>query len=207
MPQNPAAAAPPALPASRSRARLPADEVVRLVTRAGTGDDRAWNAIVDEFAGVVWAVARSHRLDHADAADVVQITFMRLVERLDSIREPERVGAWLATTARRECLSVLRDRGRVSPVAEAVHEPAADPASEPPSVLLDNERDALLWQAFNRLRARDRALLSMLAADPPSNYDEIGAALGMPKGSIGPTRARALERLRREVEDLGLSAE
>ena len=74
-------------------------------------------------------------------------------------------------------------------------------------MLLDNERDALLWQAFNRLRARDRALLSMLAADPPSNYDEIGAALGMPKGSIGPTRARALERLRREVEDLGLSAE
>jgi len=207
MPQNPAAAAPPALPASRSRARLPADEVVRLVTRAGTGDDRAWNAIVDEFAGVVWAVARSHRLDHADAADVAQITFMRLVERLDSIREPERVGAWLATTARRECLSVLRDRGRVSPVAEALNEPAADPASEPPSVLLDNERDALLWQAFNRLRARDRALLSMLAADPPSNYDEIGAALGMPKGSIGPTRARALERLRREVEDLGLSAE
>lgn len=195
---------PPA--SSRPRQRQPTAAVARLVELAAAGDERAWRAIVDEFAGLVWAATRAYRLDHADAADVVQITFVRLVEHLGGLQQPERVGAWLATTARRECLAVLRHRSRVVPLGEALPEPAAvEP--EHGSTLLTAERDATLWAAFERLRPSDQALLRMLMADPAPSYDEVHAALGMPIGSIGPTRARALERLRREVERLGLTRE
>lgn len=189
-----------------TRQRMPAAAVARLVQLAAAGDERSWRALVDEFAGLVWAVTRAHRLDHADAADVVQTTFVRLVQHLGSIRQPERVGAWLATTARRACLAVLRQNARVIPLGDALPDTLAD---EPDHVetLLTAERDAILWTAFERLRPSDQALLRMLMADPAPSYDEIHATLGMPIGSIGPTRARALERLRREVERLGLTRE
>jgi RNA polymerase sigma factor (sigma-70 family) len=185
---------------------MPPAAVTRLVELAAAGDERAWRSIVDEFAGLVWAATRAHRLDHADAADVVQTTFVRLVEHLPALQQPERVGAWLATTARRECLAVLRRRARVVPLGDALPEAVAD-ESEHGSTLFVAERDAALRAAFERLRPSDQALLRMLTADPAPSYDEIHAALGMPIGSIGPTRARALERLRREVERLGLTHE
>ena len=178
--------------------------MARLVASAAAGEERAWSSIVDEFAGLVWAATRAHRLDHADAADVVQTTFVRLVEHLGNLQQPERVGAWLATTARRECLAVLRERARAVPLGDALPEPAAD-EPEHSSVLFAAERDACLWAAFGRLKRSDRILLRLLMADPAPTYDEIRAALGMPIGSIGPTRARALERLRREVERFGLT--
>jgi RNA polymerase sigma factor (sigma-70 family) len=193
------------VPRAASR-RMPPAAVTRLVELAAAGDERAWGLIVDEFAGLVWAATRAHRLDHADAADVVQTTFVRLVEHLPGLQQPERVGAWLATTARRECLAVLRRRARVVPLGDALPEPVAD-ETEHSSTLFARERDATLWAAFERLRASDQALLRMLMADPAPSYDEIHAALGMPIGSIGPTRARALVRLRREVERLGLTQE
>ena len=118
----------------------------------------------------------------------------------DGLREPAALGGWLATTARRECLRVLRDAGRVVPCAEA---PDADDGCRIEDRLLLKKRDTQLRRAFARLSGRDQALLRMLAADPAPSYDEIGAALGMPVGSIGPTRARALTRLRREIDRLG----
>jgi RNA polymerase sigma factor (sigma-70 family) len=193
-------------PSSRPRGRMPAGAVARLVELAAAGNERAWNTIADEFAGLVWAATRAHRLDDADAADVVQATFARLVEHIGRLQQPERVGAWLATTARRECLSVLRQRTRVVPMGDALPDPVAD-QPEHDSALFAEERDASLWAAFERLRPSDQALLRLLMADPAPSYEEIHAALGMPIGSIGPTRARALERLRREVECLGLSQE
>lgn len=209
MPGNPAfvtrtAASLHSRPSSRSRVRMPAGAVAHLVGLAAAGEERAWRALVDEFAGVVWAVTRAHRLDHADAADVVQATFVRLVEHLGRLQQPDQVGAWLATTARRECLLVLRQRKRVVPPGDALPEPVDD-RPEHGSALVTEERDATLWSAFERLRPRDKALLRMLMADPAPSYEEISAALEMPIGSIGPTRARALERLRREAERLGLS--
>lgn len=181
--------------------RLRPEVVGRLVEGAAAGDERAWARLVDELGGLVWAVARAHRLSAADAADVAQITWLRLLEHLDGLDDPPRVGAWLATTARRECLRVLRRSARLVPHGDELPE-VVDDAPAPDAALLVQERDAALWVAFARLGGRDRALLRMLVADPTPSYEEIGAALGMPIGSIGPTRARALARLEREIERL-----
>lgn len=185
-------------------ARLPG-EVASLVERAAAGDERAWHDLVEEFGGLVWAVARAHRLRDADAADVAQATWTRLVEHLDRLRDPARVGPWLATTARRECLRVLRQGARLVPRGDELPD-CVDDAPGQGAVLMERERDAALWKAFEYQRPRDRALLRMLLADPTPRYEEIGAALDMPVGSIGPTRERALERLRREVERLDVTA-
>jgi len=176
-----------------------------LVRAAARGDAGAWDELVDRYTGLVWAVARAHRLSAADAADVAQTTWLRLVEHLGRLKTPAAVGAWLATTARRECLHVLRQASRCQP-SEAVPEPEATERPDADAPLLLAERDATLWRAFTRLPARDQALLRLLTADPRPSYDEIGLALDMPIGSIGPTRARALERLRREAGRLGLEA-
>ena len=167
-----------------------------IVAAAAQGDQQAWNELVERYSGVLWSVARAHRLDASDAADVVQTTWLRLVEHLPRIRNADSVGAWLATTARREALRTLRRSARyeLSDEVEAVAEPL-DLAAR----LLRDERDAALAAAFARLPARDQGLLRMLALDPPPSYEEIGAALSMPIGSIGPTRGRAIERLRREL--------
>lgn len=185
------------------RVRLTPEATTCLVEHAAAGDEHAWQGLVDEFGGLVWAVTRAHRLGDADAGDVAQTTWLRLVEHLSLLKDPERVGAWLATTARRECLGVLRRSARLVAHGDDLPEPAED-APTHDTALLTQERDATLWRAFAHLSERDRALLRMLMADPVPSYEEIGAALGMPIGSIGPTRARALQRLRREVERLGL---
>jgi RNA polymerase sigma factor (sigma-70 family) len=189
------------------RAATARDDVASLVEQAAAGDEYAWHDLVAEFGGLVWAIARAHRLPEADAAEVVQITWTRLVEHMDRLHDPARLGPWLATTARRECLRVLRHGVRVVPRGDelAVH---VHDAPEQGVAVMERERDAVLWQAFESQRPRDRALLRMLLVDDPRpSYDEIAAALDMPVGSIGPTRARALERLRRDVERLGLTAD
>jgi RNA polymerase sigma factor (sigma-70 family) len=177
--------------------------VTRMVRAAASGDHRAWDALVDEFGGLVWAVARAHRLSDADAADVAGATWLRLVEHLGDLREADRVGAWLATTARRECLRVLRGAQRQMPTGDRIDaEPAED--TDVAADLMTAERDVALWRAFARLPERDQALLRLLVADPAPSYEEISSALEMPIGSIGPTRARSLERLRRELARDGL---
>jgi RNA polymerase sigma factor (sigma-70 family) len=169
------------------------DELVRA---AAAGDRAAWDAIVDRFQGLVWATARAHRLSQADAADVAQTTWLRLVEHLDRIREPERLGAWLATTARHECLRHIRLHGRELPSddVDVFEAPAED--VRPDLALLLGERDTALWGAFGRLGERCQALLRLLVSQDAPSYEEIGAALDMPIGAIGPTRMRCLEKLR-----------
>jgi RNA polymerase sigma factor (sigma-70 family) len=182
----------------RGRQRLGADSVARLVSLAAAGDQRAWDRLIEEFGGMIRAVARAHRLSDADAADVAQVTWMRLLGRLGQLRDPANVGAWLATTARRECLRVLRESRREVPLGDdRPEQTAGDPPLD--SAVLTAERDEALWRAFARLRQSDQALLGMLMAEPAPCYEEVSAALGMPIGSIGPTRARALERLRSEI--------
>jgi len=174
-----------------------------LVVRAANGDHAAWNALIDEFGELVWATTRAHRLSDADAADVFQITWMRLVEKLDGIQDPTRLGGWLATTARNESLNVIRRAVRLIPRSDDLPDlPSGDPH---PAERLSTEQTALDVQvALGRLRPRDRALLRMLTAEPTPSYAEISAALGIAVGSIGPMRARALIRLRREGIRVGL---
>jgi RNA polymerase sigma factor (sigma-70 family) len=179
--------------------RLSPPAAAALVRRARSGDERAWARLVAEYERLLWAVARAHRLSEQDAADAVQAAWVKLVEHLDDLHEPSRVGAWLATTTRRECLRLLRRGGAEALLGDAVPElPSTDEA--PGESLLQIERDDALRHAFERLRPSDQALLRLLTADPQPSYEEISAALDMPIGSIGPTRGRALERLRAELE-------
>ena len=171
-----------------------------LVEAARNGDQSAWDAIVDKYGSRVWAVARAHRLNSADAEDVFQVTFLRLVTHIDTIREPARVGAWLATTARHECLAVLRRAERAVPSSQ--DEIMDGPDLLLPSVearLLTDERQGELHAALGRLSEPCQRLLRVLMADPEPSYEEVSRALEMPVGSIGPTRGRCLKHLRREL--------
>jgi RNA polymerase sigma factor (sigma-70 family) len=179
--------------------------IEHLVRDARRGDECAWNALVNRYAGLVWAVARAHRLNDADAADVSQATWIKLFRSLGSLKTPAAIGAWLATTARRESLRCIQRGGRTEPWPE--EREFADNGPDVDARMLAGERDELVLRALAELSERDRALLRMLAADPAPSYDEIGAALDMPIGSIGPTRARALGRLRRKLAQLGTPAE
>jgi RNA polymerase sigma factor (sigma-70 family) len=173
-------------------------DLASLVRAAADGDRDAWDAIVTQYAGLVWTVARSFRLSAADAADVSQATWLRLVEHLQSLRDPEALGAWLATTARREALALLRKR-RELPMSEAETTDTADDQPEPWQRLLSNERDSELWQAFHRLPQRCQALLRLLIIEPTDSYAAAAAALDVPVGSLGPTRARCLATLREHL--------
>lgn len=148
-------------------------------------------------------MARAHDLAYADAADVVQTTWLRLVENLGRLRHPERVGGWLASTARHECLRVVRRSARERP-AEFLHEgdePPSAPSAE--SAVLNRAGRALVLDALGALSERCRTLLRMLAATPSPSYVDVSTTLGIPVGSIGPTRARCLDRLRRELAARG----
>ena len=171
-----------------------------LVEAARAGNSQAWDALVARFLNRVWAVARAHRLSAADAEDVVQVTWLRLVTHLDTIREPDRVGAWLATTARHECLRVLRKSGRQVLVGDEDRLEPTDVAPAPVDArVLVTERDAALWHAVSTLSPKCQRLLRTLMADPEPTYEEVSSALDMPIGSIGPTRARCLKHLRERV--------
>jgi RNA polymerase sigma factor (sigma-70 family) len=172
--------------------------VAELVRRASRGDQGAWGALVDRFNGLVWSVARGWGLSDADAADVVQTTWLRLVEHLERIRQPEHVGAWLATTARRESQRIKRRAGRMLPTDDDELD-VTDPAAGPESLAVAADRDRLLWRGLEAISERCRRLLRILAADPPPSYAEVSAALGLPIGSIGPTRGRCLEQLRQAL--------
>jgi RNA polymerase sigma factor (sigma-70 family) len=184
----------------RHAGERPFQEVVEKCVRlARTGDPEAWSEIVRRFGDMLRAVVRGHRLSSADAADVVQTTWLRLAENIDRLQDPSRVGAWLATTARRESLRTLRKLARELP-AEHPPEPRHGGVAPIDRRLLQADRDAGLWSVFARLSPRDQRLLRMLVADPQPSYQEIGKALAMPIGSIGPTRERALQRLRHRLE-------
>ena len=170
--------------------------VAELVHAARQGDAGAWNGLVKRFAGRVRAVARSFRLSESDVEDVSQLTWLRLVANLDRIREPERVGAWLVTTASRESLRIIRRSGRQAIGDEGWEDAIVsdDPATD--SGVLITERDRALWKAMGMLSAGCQQLLRLLTADPPPSYEEVSAVLDMRPGSIGPTRRRCLDHLR-----------
>ena len=172
-------------------------DVARLVRCAAEGDRRAWERLVDQYARLIWSITGDFKLMESDAADVAQTTWLRLLEHIDRIDHPDRVGSWLAATARNECLRSLAARKKVvlgnddANLDSAIaHEPEID------ARLLADERARVLRDALTHLPRRWQRLVELLIADPPASYAEISDQLGLPVGSIGPTRKRCLARLR-----------
>ncbi|MGP7997306.1 MAG: RNA polymerase sigma factor [Streptosporangiaceae bacterium] len=173
--------------------------VINLVARARDGDQRAWNEIVDSYAPLVWSICSRYKLSRQDIDDIGQTVWLLLVERLGNLRQPAALPGWLATTTRRQCFRVLRAARRYDhsgPPGES------QMSGDPPPLMIEQEviaaeLNAALRAAFAQLPARCRQLLSLLITDPPLSYAEISAALPVPIGSIGPQRARCLDRLRR----------
>jgi len=165
-----------------------------LVKRIRAGERDAWRALIRRYTNRLWAVARGMRLREDDAADAIQTTWLRLVEHLDDLRELDRVGSWLATTMRRQCLDQLTRRQRT--VQRDSFEDIADRDEPLDRQVLHSERDAALWRALRALGPRCGTLLRLLMADPPPSYANVAEVLDMPIGSVGPTRQRCLGKLR-----------
>jgi RNA polymerase sigma factor (sigma-70 family) len=170
-----------------------------LVTRARNGEKRAWDALIERYAPLIWSICRRYRLGGADAEDVGQIVWLQLVEHLDQLRDPDALPGWLVTTTRHECGRMLRaaDRSTGDQVLDVENIPDADKATAEQE-LLTAERHAALREAFTRLPPGCQRLLALLIADPPMTYAEISARLGISVGSIGPIRGRCLDKLRRD---------
>ena len=169
-----------------------------LVARALERDQRAWRDLVNRLKGVAWKVIYSYDLSEEDRNDAFASTFFRLHERLATVREPEKLPGWVATTARNEANTVSRRRSKLVPMAELPLR-TVDHGDHGEGLESDELRTAL-YAAFSSLSPEHQALMRMLSADPPIGYDEISRVLNLPHGSIGPTRARCLQRLRTSPE-------
>ena len=171
-------------------------DVTPLVQAAVAGDPVAWDRLVDRYTPLVRSVIWSFRLPPRDAEDANQMVWLALVQHLGRLREPRALPGWIVTTTRRECLSLLQSTRRSVPI-DVTESHSAMWATE--SSLEDDywhaERKCALWRELAELPDRQRQLMELLLADPPLSYDEISARLGIPRGSIGPTRARAMRRL------------
>jgi RNA polymerase sigma factor (sigma-70 family) len=190
------------------------DDVGGLVLAAARGDATSWRALVERFSGLVWSVARGYGLANADAEEVYQTTWLRFAEHVGRLKEPDRAGAWLATTARHECFRLSRARTRVDltddldGLAPQVDERSPETAVvESEETAAELERLRGLWESFHELPARCLRLLRALLASPPPSYAEIAVAFEIPIGSIGPTRARCLGRLRDLLAERGIHGE
>jgi len=169
-----------------------------LVEAAEAGDEQAWHEIVDRYAPLLASVIRRFRLTAAETQDVAQTVWLRLVEHLGSLREPRALPMWIITTGKRESLRYLSDRRRTVPYdpLDSSWLAAPDEDAEPAAGLMQAERHEALLAGLAELPARQRELLLLLVQDPPLSYAQISQRTGIPIGSIGPTRGRALERLR-----------
>jgi RNA polymerase sigma factor (sigma-70 family) len=177
----------------------PERELVELVTAVRRGDNAAWTQLIERFDRMLRGIARSYRLSAADVDDVVQATWIRLHQHIDSVREPAAIAGWLATTTRRESLRMLQVHMREQPSADPeLGEGACQ--DRPERELLASEERVVLGRARATLPDRQRRRMLMLATDPDVDYRHISAKLAMPIGSIGPIRARGLARLGRHPE-------
>ena len=176
------------------------EELTRLVKAAANGDHGAWDSLVARYVALLWSIAFRHGLNESDAADVVQNTWLRLFEHIDDLREPARVGSWLATTAQREALRIVAQHKRMVPSDDETAFDGADRLQAPVDErLLARELADEAVAALDTLPPTWRALVVALTQDPPLTYEEIVADLGVPIGSIGPTRGRSVRRLRELV--------
>jgi RNA polymerase sigma factor (sigma-70 family) len=173
--------------------------VIALVARVSDGDQGAWNELIERYSPLVWSICLRYRLNRDDADDVGQSVWLLLIEQIGSLREPAALPGWLATTITRECLRILRATRRHD---HAGLPPEDQMRPDPDAAMIEQEviaaeRNTALRAAFAELPRGCHELLSMLISDPPFAYADVSAALGMAVGSIGPMRARCLDRLRR----------
>ncbi|CAM5599677.1 RNA polymerase sigma24 factor OS=Streptomyces viridochromogenes OX=1938 GN=ACM01_06180 PE=3 SV=1 [Streptomyces viridochromogenes] len=185
-------------------------DVGALVRSAVDGDAAAWKALVEGLSPLVWSVVRAHRLGDADAHEVYQTVWFRFAQNLGRIREPEKAGSWLASTARHESLKVLKSLRRLTVTSDPQLLDRVSEERTPEQSVLDSEEAAAeserirwMWQEFEELGDRCRQLLRVLMASPPPSYQEVSAALGIAVGSIGPLRQRCLRRLRARLDARG----
>ncbi len=173
--------------------------VIALVARVADGDQEAWNEIIDRYAPLVWSICLRYQLSRQDIDDVGQGVWLTLVENIGSLRQPAALPGWLATTTRNECLRILRAGRRIDPDGLPPEDvmPADPEAAELDRELIEAERNAALRAAFAELGPSCHDLLSLLMSDPAPAYATVSQQLGIPVGSIGPTRGRCLEELRR----------
>lgn len=178
-----------------------------LVSRAAAGEPEAWGGLIERFSGMVFSVARHHGLNATDAADVSQTVWLRLVEHLTRIENPERVAGWLAVTTQRESRRFRRNARRNVLVEDEEGLEAPPSEAEVDSALLAQERDRRVAAACKQLSPRCQQMLAMLFDEERPNYKQLAVALDMPSGSIGPTRMRCLQCLRRLYESSGSPTE
>lgn len=169
----------------------------QLLVQAMAGDESAWTELVDRFSQFVWSLARSYRLDEAAAGDVAQTVWLKLIESGDRINDPERLPGWLATTTKREAMRVVRLRAREPAIDFEFEEPSADASLE--AMLIEDEAVREVLVAYEKLKDECRHLMRLLVADPPLSYEEISELAEMPIGSIGPTRGRCIEQLKKAM--------
>ena len=170
-------------------------ELLLALAEPGPARQSAWAELVAAHSARLYAVARSYRLDERTAEDLVQVAWLRLLERVQQVRDPDALGAWLCTIVRNEALRLITRRREVqSPLdLDGVASAGGDAASR----LIDEERALTVRRAFDRLGEDCRRLLRLSLGDPPLSYDEIAAAVGRPRGSLGPSRRRCLDQMRR----------
>jgi RNA polymerase sigma factor (sigma-70 family) len=173
-----------------------------LLARMADGDQSAWRRLIDEYDVLVRSVAASFRLQTADVQDVAQTTWLHLLRNVRAIRDPERLAGWLAVTATRESLAVLRRSSRLLPLPTVDETP--DATADPARDVADRAEARELWATVAELSPRQRGLLIALFRDELDSYNDVASTCAMPIGSIGPTRARALAVLRRKLADRGL---
>lgn len=173
---------------------LPPRDIREVVRAAAEGDEAAWGELVARYAGLIWSVVRRFHFEEEDAADVVQNTWLRLTAHLGAIRNPEALPKWLAVTTRHECIKLSRWRRDQATVTDDVERPSEDPG--PAERLVSREVLRTLRVAMTTLPHRDVRLLTLLMQSSRPRYAEIANTLGMPIGSLGPSRSRALGRLR-----------
>jgi RNA polymerase sigma factor (sigma-70 family) len=174
------------------------ETVATLACEAAGGDERAWAELVRRLDPLVRSVVRGYRLGAADAEDVVQTTWMHAFRHLRSLREPAAFPKWLSVTARRQSLRAIQRGGRELLLEEPRPEREAEPDTVEETVI-ERERRAAVHAAVSRLPGRQRTLMGTMLCRPGVSYDELSDLLGMPMGSIGPTRERALRRLRDDI--------
>jgi RNA polymerase sigma factor (sigma-70 family) len=153
------------------------------------------------YSGLVAAKVRSFRLQDADALDAIQTTWLRLAENIHRVQYPERLGGWLATTAARECLRILHHTQRTLTMADNMIDALTEPGASPEHQVINAHTAQTLRALIVQLPPRRRRLLRALFTEHPPSYAELSHTAGIPPGSIGPTRNRALRQLRQMLHD------
>ncbi len=176
-----------------------------LLRAAAGGDCSAWEELVSRYGRAVRATVAAFRLQEADAADAVQNTWLRMLERGHTIRDPERLGGWLMTTAGRECLTVIHRRRREVPVDVTAEPATQNPGPEALALADDIRREVAA--VVDGLTGRRRQLVDALFYGPDQSYAELSRDCDIPIGSIGPTRGRVLRDLRPKLEQRGVHAD